>query len=46
MAEHFDEVSKVLKLDENGYEVSLKKSTFFEKEVDWCGSNISEKEVK
>ena len=32
-------------LDENGYKVSLKKSKFFQKTVEWCGFKISEEGV-
>ncbi len=42
----FPRSSQVLKrLDSNGYKASLKKSKLFEKEVDWCGFNISQKRI-
>ncbi len=46
MSEHFEQVSDVLqKLDRTGYKASLRKSKFFEKQVDWCGFSISEKGI-
>ena len=47
MSEHFEQVSDVLQeLDNNGYKASLRKSKFFQKEVEWCGFCISDDGVK
>ncbi len=44
--EHFSAVRDVLRrLDENGYKVSLRKSKFFQKTVEWRGFKISEEGV-
>ena len=40
--DHFEKVAATLeKLDMNGYKASLRKSKFFQKQVDWCGFTIS-----
>ena len=47
MSEHYEQLADVLqRLDDNGYKASLRKSKFFQKDVEWCGFSISDDGVK